>query len=161
MALTASQKTAIKSAILADPALSALPNNSDGNDAIAKALNQTASPSFTVWKTNVSITKVGDNIIGTELAGLTSLNTDRLRTVILLSSEGVNPSLSDRRAFFDDIFSGAGGANTRAKLLILWKRLATRAEKACATGTGSDASPATLSFEGSLSWQDVEEARNS
>jgi hypothetical protein len=74
---------------------------------------------------------------------------------------GVNPSLPDCRQFFDDIFSGAGGTNTRANLLALWKRLATRAEKLYATGTGSDPSPAVMVVEGAISYQDVMIARNS
>jgi hypothetical protein len=76
-------------------------------------------------------------------------------------SAGVNPSLIDVRQMFDDIFSGAGGTNTRANLLALWKRLATRGEKIFATGTGSDPSPGTLTFEGNISYQDVEQARAS
>lgn len=160
MALTQSQLAALKADILADPALNAFPNNSDGNTAIAQAYALLAVPNFTVWKTNVSITQIGDNIVATDLAGLSTLNSTRLQTVVILSAEGVNPSLSDRRAFFDDIFSGAGGAATRAKLLILWKRFAKRVEKLFATGTGSDAVPATMTFEGDLTYQDVETARN-
>ena len=161
MQLTQAQLAALKAAILADPTLNAFPNNSDGNFAIAAAFNLPASPSFTVWKTKVTATEVGDNIIGTELAGLTTANLSRLQTIVAFSEAGVNPSLVDRRAFFDDVFSGAGGTGTRAKLLILWKRLATRGEKLFATGTGSDAAPATLTFEGQLSYPDVETARNS
>jgi hypothetical protein len=63
--------------------------------------------------------------------------------VVVLSQTGINPSLADRRQFFDDIFSGAGGVNTRANLLALWKELATRAQKLFSTGTGTDAAPAT------------------
>ena len=159
MALTPAQLQAIKAAILADGTLAAKPNNSDGAFEIAAALNLNAAPNFTVWKTNVSIKEVGDNFSGTELAGMTTGNQTRLQTIAAYSTDGVNPSLIDRRQFFDDVFSGAGGAATRAKLLILWKRLATRAEKACAIGTGSDASPAVMSFEGTLSYQDVEQAR--
>lgn len=158
-ALTLGQLQTLKNDIAADPVLNAQPNNSDGAFAIAAAYNLPASPTFTVWKTNVSIREVGDNMVGTELAGLSSLNHTRLLTVVTLSTGGINPSLADRRAFFDDIFSGAGGAQTRAKLLILWKRPATRAEKLFATGTGSDASPATMTFEGNLSFQHVEAAR--
>lgn len=159
--LTTAQLQQLKTAIQSDPVLNALPNNSDGNFDIAAAFNLSASPSFTVWKTKVNTTEVGDNLIGTELAGLTTANLTRLQTIVAFSATGVNPSLVDRRAFFDDVFSGAGGTGTRAKLLILWKRLATRAEKLFATGTGSDASPATLTFEGQLSYPDVETARNS
>ena len=161
MALTPQQLTALKAAIAADPVLLAQPNNSDGDYAIASALNLAASPAFTVWKTYVPSTQVGDNMVGTEVAGLTTANISRLQLIIQMSEAGVNPSLVDRRQFFDDVFSGAGGALTRAKLLILWKRLATRAEKLFATGTGTDPSPATLVFEGSLSYQDVTAARAS
>jgi hypothetical protein len=159
--LTSSQQLTLKNAIIADGTLNSFPNNSDGADAIAQELNKASNPAFIVWKTNVQIEDVGNNIVGTEIAGLSSLNNTRLQTIVQLSSRGVNPSFSDRRAFFDDIFSGAGGVNTRARLLALWKRTATKVEKLFATGTGSDASPATLSFEGNLNYQDVEEARNS
>ena len=161
MALTTPQLATLKAAFIADATLNAQPNNSDGAFAIAAAMNLSASPAFTVWKTNVSIRDVGDKINGTELAGLSNLNTTRLQMVVMLSDGGINASLIDRRQFFDDIFSGAGGTNTRANLLALWKRLATRAEKLFATGTGSDASPATMTFEGTLSYQDVQTARNS
>lgn len=157
--MTNPQLTILKAAIVADPVLNAKPNDSDGNTEIAAAFNLDAAPAFTVWKTNVSITKVGDNIVATELAGLSTLNATRLQTIAVFSTEGVNPSLADRRAFFDDVFSGAGGTATRAKLLVLWKRLATRAEKLFATGTGSDASPATVTFEGKITFTDVEAAR--
>lgn len=145
-------------------AIKDVPNTNDGNFAIAQWYNGTASPSFTVWKKQVGITEVGDNINGTELAGLTSGNNTRLQTVVALSANGVNPSLPDRRAFFDDIFSGAGGTITRAQLLALWKRLATYAQKLFSTGTGSDASPATTAVNISDAFQltgdDVKAARN-
>lgn len=161
MALTSAQRTTLKNDILADPVLAAIPNTSDGAAAIAEAYNLTASPNFTVWKTTVPVVQIGDKINGTELAGLTSLNHTRLQTVVLLSTDGVNASLADRRAFFDDIFSGAGGTQTRANLLALWKRFALRIEKLYATGTGSDAAPATMTFEGTIAYQDVLNARNS
>ena len=53
MALTAAQLSTLKAAILADPALNAEPNNSDGAFAIAAALNQLSSPAFIVWKTDI------------------------------------------------------------------------------------------------------------
>jgi hypothetical protein len=116
--------------------------------------------SFTVWKTNTTLQEVGDKLNGAELAGLTSLNHTRLLTVITLSQAGINPSLPDRRAFFDDIFSGAGGATTRANLLALWKRFATVAERIYVTGTGTDAVPGNLTFEGEVSMTDIGLAMN-
>ena len=157
--LTQPQLVTLKAHIDGDPALAAQPNNSDGNTAIAAAMNLAASPAFTVWKTNVPTVRVGEAFNAGELAGLTSLNHTRLQTLAIYLTAGVNPSLASIRSFFDDIFSGAGGTNTRASLLVLWKRLATRSEKLFATGTGSDAVPATMAVEGALTYRDVEAAR--
>ena len=154
MPLSTSQQTTLKAAILADSQLNAFVP-ARAADSIVDLLNVAASPSFTVWKTNVSITQVGNNFVGTEFAGLSTLNATRLQTIAQYSPDGINPSFADRRAFFDDVFSGAGGVLTRAKLLILWKRFATRCEKILATGTGSDASPATLGYEGTVTAGDI------
>lgn len=153
------QLAALKAAIIADSTLNAQPQNSDGAYAIAAELNKEATPVFTVWKTRVSIGEVGKAFNGTELAGLTTGNQSRLQTLAQYLSEGVDPSNTGNRAFFDDVFSGAGGTNTRANLLALWKRRATRIEKLLATGTGTDSSPATMTFEGAVSYQDVQQAR--
>lgn len=161
MALTTAQLATMKADILANPDLNSKPNNSDGAFEIARLYNLNASPNWTVWKTNVAINDVGQKFNGTELAGLTTANNTRLQTIAQFLVLGVNPSLPDTRQFFDDVFSGAGGATTRANLLVLWKRLATRAEKLYTTGTGSDPSPATLTFEGFVSYSDVQTARNS
>lgn len=159
MPFTLAQNLLIKAAILADPALAAQPNTYSGNAAIRDALHLQAAPAFTVWKSRVPITEVGDNFAGTELASLQATSQDRLRTIAMYSDSGINPSLSDRRAFFDDIFSGPSGVLTRAKLLILWKRLSSRLEKILATGTGTDAAPATLGYEGTITPDELETAR--
>lgn len=158
MALTSAQLATLRADILADPVLSAMPNTQEAAWNIAVIYNTNASPNFTVWKTNVPIETVGRAFNGAEWAGMSSLNHTRLQTVAQYNSY-VNPSLQDIRAMFDDIWSGAGGANTRTNLLALWKRLATRVEKLFATGTGSDASPGTMTFEGQISYQDVYNAR--
>jgi hypothetical protein len=153
MSLTAAQTAALKADILAQagtvPAgqpwtntfagvqVKAVPNTADGNLAVAGWYNQAAVPAFTTWRKNVPIAEVGNKLNGTELAGLTSLNHTRLQTVVMLSQGGVDASLPDRRQFFDDIFSGAGGTITRGQLLALWKQLATYAQKLFSTGTGT------------------------
>lgn len=157
--MTSTQKAAFKSDILANPdsgvQAKILVQDWDG---IATFYSANASPAFIVWKSIVVVAAVGDAINGTELAGLSSLNNTRLQTLVALSANGLNPSLANRRQFFDDIFSGAGGVLTRASLLALWKRSATRLEKLFATGTGSDASPATLVVEGTVNAQTVSDA---
>lgn len=161
MALTTEQNAIMKADILADPALNANVNNEDGASAIAVVYNAQASPSFTVWRSAVSIAETGQQFNGTELAGMTTANNTRLQTIAMYLADGYNASFADVRQMFNDIWSGAGGTNTRVNLLALWKRLATRGEKLFASGAGSDATPATLTFEGYLSYQDVLIARNS
>lgn len=160
MQLTLAQKQALKADIIAasDPAcvaLEASPTNSDFAFAVKDLYNLAASPDHWVFRSVVSLVEIGNAIVATELAGLTSLNIDRLAVIAVYAPSGINPSMADRRAAFDDIFSGAGGTNTRAALAVLWRRKATRVEKLLATGTGSTGSPATMGAEGPLSFQDV------
>lgn len=158
MHMTPAQLTALRAHIDASPDLNTFPNNADGNYAIAALLNMPASPAFTVWKTDVPRNEVGKTFIASALAAITAGNNDKLANFAVWN-ESVNPSRADQRQFFDDVFSVAAGASTRAALLLLWKRLATRVEKLYASGTGSDAAPASLTFEGSVSHQDVGQAR--
>lgn len=161
MSLTNAQKAVIKADIIANVDLNSQPNTSDGAFAIAELYNTPATPTFTVWKSNVPIGDVGKGFNGTELGGMTTGNQTRLQTLAQYFAGGVDPSRSDTRAFFDDVFSGAGGTITRANLATLWKRTALRIEKLFSTGIGSVASPGTMNREGVIAYQDVLEARNS
>lgn len=160
MGLNVAQQQILKTDIAADATLSALPNNDDGNQQIADAYNLNASPAYTVWKSNVTITDTGKIFNGTEWAGMTTANHTRLQTVAQWLPGGYNAALPDIRAMFNDIWSGAGGTSTRNALLVLWKRLARRGEKLYASGTGTDTVPSTLTFEGPISATDVSNARN-
>ena len=113
--------------------INAVPNSGDGNTAIAGWYNLAASPAFTRWRKLVPLSEISKKINGTV-------------TVLINAGGGLDASLADQRRFFDDIFSGAGGTTTRADLLALWKKPSTNAEKLFATGTGSDATPATSAF---------------
>jgi hypothetical protein len=157
--LTQPQLVTLKNDILANPDMNTKPMNADGHQAITDLYNLVNSPVFIVWRTNVNLTEIGDKINAAELAGLTTLNATRLQTIAMYSAGGINTSLADRRAFFDDVFSGAGGTITRPQLLALYKRNALRGERLYATGTGSDASPGTLVVEGNILRDDVELAR--
>jgi hypothetical protein len=170
MPLTTAQKTALKADILADSTLSSQPNNSDGAHAIAAAYDVLATPAFWVWKTQVS---KGDltNTVGPEgtifvWAGNGFITRTAQETTawreIFDASGYVNASLQNVRQAFADIFSGTGNAAlNRTHLLASARRQAARVEKLFATGTGSTAAPAILGFEGSLTIQDVQTARNS
>jgi hypothetical protein len=123
--------------------------------AVVAHYNATASPTFTVWKSSVPLSQIGVSFVASELAGLSQVNLTRLQTIATYQAIGTNPSIASNRAFYDDVFSGAGGVNTRAALLALWKRLANRVERVFATGTGSDASPGILVVEGTLTQQNA------
>lgn len=157
--LTTAQQATLKADILADPTFSAMPNNDDSNFAIAAAYNLAASPTWTVWKSAVSTAEVKDSVNWTEYIGRSA--GERAAFELMVSNGIINPSRANVRQGLTDIFSGAQGATTRNALLAISKRSATRAEKLFSTGTGSDASPATMGFEGTLSYQDVSAARNS
>jgi len=158
MSLTPAQLSTLQADIEADPVLDALPNNSDGAFAIAAAYNVLASPTFTVWRTNVPTKDCKTAMIWTEYIARSA--GEREAWTFMLSNGFINVGDVNVRQGIQDIFSGAGGATTRANLMSIAKRSATRGEKLFATGTGSDASPATMTVEGSLSFQDVEQARS-
>lgn len=157
MTLTTAQKNTLKADILADPALSAQVAAQNW-DSIAATYSAVIA-AFIVWKNEVTIRQTGQVFNGPEWAGMTTANHTRLQSVAqyLMS---YSPAIQGVRDMFNDIWSGAGGANTRAALLVLWKRSATRVEKLFAQGTGSDASPATLVVEGTVTAQNISDAMN-
>jgi hypothetical protein len=144
--MTPAQLLTLKAAIAAetDPTFVAL-RNAGATGAMADFYN-VSHATFVVWKTFVSLNAIGDKINGVEWANLTQLNVSRLQCMSDYAPQGVNPSLSDRRAFFHDIFSSAPTTQAAlGNLGSLWKRFATR----------SDAAPATLVFEGSIGNADI------
>lgn len=164
MALTPTQQTTLRTHIENTPTLNAFPDNEDGAAAIAAILNIQATPDFTVWRTLVSTQEIMNAINGVSLAALQSAESNVIISVIAaFQNTGLNTSVPDKRQLFDDIFVGSANNNatTRANLLATWKRLALEIERIFATGTGSDADPATLDFEGRISRQDVFAARRS
>ena len=154
MSLTDAQLQTLKTDIAASE-FGALPQNSDSAFEIAAAYNLDGVPDFTVWQDFVNLQEVGDALDGVDLGNMTSANSERLRTFGVMNPLGTKPTRADHRAFFDDVFSGAGGATTRANLDLLWKRLATRTEALLATGTGSTGSPGTMEFVGNINYRDV------
>ena len=156
--MTPEQLTTLKAAILAetDPAFVAL-RQAGAVGAMADFYNQPST--FVAWKTSVTRNEVGKTFVASALAAITAGNNDKLANFAAWN-DTVNPSRADQRQFFDDIFSVAAGASTRAALLALWKRFATRGERVFATGTGSDAAPGSLVFEGTIGVEDVIKAVN-
>lgn len=162
MALTPAQSQTLANAIKnsTDPmVVAALAVGNDGGpNGLLEWCN--ANSTFVVWKTFVIKADVGKAFIASALAAITAGNNDKLSSFALWNPDGVNPSRIDTRQFFDDIFSVAAGATTRAALLALWKRFATNAEKVFCTGTGTDVTPGDVVFEGAVGITELSQALN-
>jgi hypothetical protein len=157
MPLTSEQRTTLRNDILADPALAALPASADNADAIATAYKVTVTPAFIVWRSDVKASEIGDAWVGTDIDGMSALNMQRLQLLLGSSPQGVfDMRRIDRRAGFENPFGTNVSNASRVAMRASWKRSANRLEKLFATGTGSDASPATMVVEGSVSYQEIQ-----
>jgi len=153
--LTAAQRTALKAAILATPEVAQM--FTDGNlSGVADYYNAQAVPDFTVWKTQVTRTEIMQN--GFDWARVDNLSIGKARVWEWMFQEGdANPSKANVRAGIEAVWVGtAADLAVRAAVYVHCKRLATRIEKLFATGTGSDAVPATMAIEGPLSFIELQ-----
>lgn len=197
MALSNAQLQALKTAIAGNPTWSAFPQTTDGYIALAQALNQTAAPTFTVWRTEVPTTAIMDAIdfskytpagamddatLSTQLvatqrqAQLLAIQTKQIDLQMMTQGrqtlDASKPNIrSGLRDSVIQLPAGAGGAAVTAagasgvNVLNACTRAATEAEKILATASsGSDTTGSVtarvLGFEGFVSGQDVEAARN-
>jgi hypothetical protein len=174
MTLTPAQLTSLKQDIAADAALSALPQTSDTAFEIARVYNLLASPTFWVYRTELGEKEVyeatspdGTTWDWTTYIAQNQREADAWTRMFSGGGRGgggaINPSLAQVRAGVDKIFSGVGAGPTaqRTHLHSLFRRTATRAEKLFATttqGAGTTAAPATLTFTGTLTGGEVEQA---
>lgn len=149
--LSTQQKAAIKADILASVDLNGQP------DTVIASLYNATVPAFIVWRKRVPIMEIGRSMLSTDVAGLTTANLNRLLVMAAFSGGSLDAS-SDAEAGYADVFSVAGAAGTRAALKATFRRAALRIEKLFATGTGSDPSPATLVFEGTITPQQVSDS---
>lgn len=154
--LTQAQRATLKTNILANSDTFALFTNGDMTG-LGILLNALASPDFWSWKTALSEVEVTQqtSVDGTTFTwvgnGFITRSVGEQTAWARLFSIGVNPSLASVRTAFTDILSGTGNAAlNRTHLLAMARRKTTRTEKLFATGTGSTASPGTLTAEGIL-----------
>ena len=166
LGLTLAQSQTLKADILADPILAGQPQTSDGAFAIAAAYNLLAIPDFWVWRTAVPQHEIvgatspdGTTWSWTAYIARSQGERDGWREMFA-DTGGINASRPNIRQGLADIFSGPSGAAQRTHLLAIGRRAATRAEKLFATGLGTSASPATMTVEGELTYQDVLTARS-
>lgn len=159
MSLTSAQLATLKAAILADTDPAVIAARSIRNDTeVARLYNLASSPAFIVWKTAVPPEDYRESVVWTEVDTLTVGKARIWEWLTGLMALPFNPSKANVRTGIADCW--AVGTTTRTQLLALAKRTATKAEKLYATGTGTDATPGTLTFEGALGFMDVAEALN-
>lgn len=158
--LTAAQYTALAAYIAADATLMAFPHTADGAYEIAQILNSPASPTFTVWRTNVTQDEIMQN--GFDWVQVDNLSVGKARIwewMFNNQSRVMNPSKANVRLGIDECWKGtAAMLAVRDAIYVHCKRSASVAEKLFATGTGSSASPANLVYEGKLIYQDITQA---
>jgi hypothetical protein len=157
--LTTEQKATLKAFVEADQTLNQIPKTYDGAYALAEALKVAASPAFTVWRTDVPAGDIGNAWSGADIDGMSALNMQRLQLLLASSPDGTfNMSRIDRRTGFLNPFGVNANNASRVAMNVVFRRLANVLEKLFSTGTGTNDTPATLTVEGSLSYQEVHEA---
>jgi hypothetical protein len=132
---------------------------SGGAAVIAEALNAPAEPPYIVWRTSVGRAEILQN--GFDWTRLDNLSVGKARIWSDIFVDGViNPSKLNVRAGIDAVWVGtAQDLAVRLAVYVHCKRTATRGEKLFATGTGSDAVPGTMTVEGNISNDDIQQAR--
>lgn len=159
MALTTAQSTTLAAHIRA---------SSDGDVIAALAIRNDTEmarlynleTSFVAYKPSVTVEEIGDAFDYEEVANKTSGDNERLQVFRAYNQDSIDPSRADIREFFDDVFSAAGGVNTRANLAILWVRLVNVTEEIFATGTGTQGDPGMLVFSGTVTSTDIGQSLN-
>lgn len=158
--LTTQQQAILATDIAADPAFAALPHTSDGAYEIAAAYNLPISPNFIVWKTRVTLDEIMQN--GFDWTQVDNATVGKARIwewMFANEARAIDASKLNIRAGIDEAWKGtAAMLAIRASVYTHCKRAANRVEKLLASGTGTDATPATMGYEGDLTYQDVLQA---
>lgn len=128
-----------------------------GDDqAIAAHYNQAADPACLVWRTWVTKEEAFEQALDwSEVAGLNAAEEKIWNW--MFQAGGMNPSKLNIRAGMVHALNSA--PNTKAALIALSVRPATRYERLFAVGAGTAQEPATMGIEGGLSVTDASIAR--
>lgn len=158
--LTTEQLATLKAEILADTDSAVVAARTNGADnELARLYNLTASPAFIVWRTSVPRNEAqGSGFDWTQIDNLT-VGQARIWFDALFDGGGLNAADAGQRAGIAEAWKGtAAKLAVKVYILSICKRAATKAEKALATGTGTDAAPAVMGWEGQLTSDDISAA---
>jgi hypothetical protein len=136
-----------------NPAFEGIPKSIDGSYAIAEWYNLPADPAYWLWRSNVPTKDAKKAMDWVEYLALSQAARDCWR--FMLENGIIDATDPNLRVGIAEVFKGPNGVNSRTALIAIAKRTANRIEKLLATGTGTNASPATPGFEGSVSWNTI------
>lgn len=145
---------AMHNAVIANPEANAILKT--GNYmALKDYLNSLSNPAFKIWRTNVDPVEIMQN--GMDWTRVDNLSVGKARIWEWLTKlPTFNAAKPNVRAGIDAAWVGtAADLAVRANVYTHCKRTAYNSEKIMATGTGTDASPATPTWEGEVSEHDA------
>lgn len=160
--LTTGQLQTLKAAILAETDTTFVALRA-ANDETGMADWLNAASTFIVWRTSVTQDEIMQN--GFDWTRVDNLSVGKARIFEWMfnnEARAINPSKSNVRAGIESVWVGtAADLAVRASVYAHCKRAASRAERVFATGTGTDASPGLLGWEGYVTAQTVSDALRS
>lgn len=131
----------------------------DDDFAIAEWYNETASPQFVVWKTQVLAAEYEEVIVWSELDNITEPRWRIWTAITQNMTREFKPYKANVRQGLAEAFQSATAQQTRDALIAISKRDATRIERLFATGTGTTGSPGDLVIVGPVDHQTIRRAR--
>ena len=149
--LTETQRATLLADILANQDTTAKYQIGDLSS-LAELYNAAAAPAFMAWRSVLTPEQARAAVSGGDgLAQLDNLTAGKRDSLLWLFDGNTQPGNAAQRAAIENL---CGTQNTlKAAILSAQKRTASRIEKLFATGTGSDASPATLVVEGPIGYE--------
>lgn len=154
--MTPQQLATLKAAILTDQTAAAFYENGDLSG-LAAYLNESASPSFVIWRDSVTQDEIMQN--GFDWVRVDNLSVGKARIWDWLfknQAASINPSKTNVRAGIDETWKGtAADLAVRAAVYTHCKRAASRFEQVFAVGVGTTDNPATAELVGPISYTEL------
>lgn len=158
--LTPSQMLTLKAACQADTTCANMIASTSPDDFAIAAWFNASTATYIIWRDAVPVDDIMRN--GMDWTRVDNLSVGKARIWDWMTRLGtLNCTRANIRAGIDATWVGtAADLAVRATVYTHCKRAASRAEKALATGTGTDASPALPSWTGLVTYQEASYIRS-
>lgn len=153
--LTPTQMATLKTACLADPVCAPMAQSTTPDDFAIAAWFNGRTETYIIWRNDVLVDDIMRN--GMDWTRVDNLSAGKARIWDWMTRLGtLNCTRANIRAGIDATWVGtAADLAVRATVYTHCKRAATRAEKALANGSGTDASPSTPAWTGLVTYQEA------